>query len=255
VRVRRGEEETSLRMLSAAPRPTSRIPPPGMRAVAASLVPRLRRSGLLWCRTDAAAAASAALPRRHSGLAAAAASLPAPAPPASPPPHIPVLLDEVLASFEGVRLGVYLDGTLGAGELGRERGRGGMPQRARTPLPPPTPPSLTRVPLHTAGHASALAAAHPEMHTLVGLDVDPLARDLASARLAAVAAARQAGAPLTSSPPPLSVHVRAANFRGLAAALASIGCGPPDGILLDLGFSSMQVRREEGRREGRVEQQ
>ena len=72
------------------------------------------------------------------------------------------------------------------------------------------------------------------MHTLVGLDVDPVARDLAAARLAAVAAGRTS--------PPLSLHIRPANFRGLAAELAAVGCTPPDGILLDLGFSSMQVK-------------
>ena len=46
-----------------------------------------------------------------------------------------------------------------------------------------------------------------------------------------------------STPPPssLTLHVRAANFRTLAAELAESGCDAADGILLDLGFSSMQV--------------
>jgi 16S rRNA C1402 N4-methylase RsmH len=110
------------------------------------------------------------------------------------------------------------------------------------------PPHLSTS-ISTAGHASALATAHPEMHTLIGLDVDPIARATATARLAGLVEARRAGGEASSTPasastpPPssLTLHVRAANFRTLAAELAESGCDAADGILLDLGFSSMQV--------------
>jgi len=63
-------------------------------------------------------------------------------------PHRSVLLEEVLASFEGVCLDVFLDGTLGAG-----------------------------------GHAEAILAAHPEIERYIGIDQDQQALSLASQRL------------------------------------------------------------------------
>jgi 16S rRNA (cytosine1402-N4)-methyltransferase len=101
------------------------------------------------------------------------------------------------------------------------------------------------------------------MHTLVGLDVDPVARATASARLAGVVEARRAaggGAEAAAGgASPLSLHIRAANFRTLAAELGAVGCGDADGILLDLGFSSMQAsvvwrEREKAEAEGRREE-
>lgn len=62
--------------------------------------------------------------------------------------HIPVLLDEVLSAFEGMKIGVFFDGTLGAG-----------------------------------GHASAILEAHPEIDRYLGCDQDPTALELAKARL------------------------------------------------------------------------
>eukprot|EP00898_Chlorokybus_atmophyticus_P007468 jgi/Chlat1/7722/Chrsp66S07193 len=106
---------------------------------------------------------------------------------------------QVLSYFEGRQLHVLLDGTLGA-----------------------------------AGHASALINAHPEMHTFIGLDVDPVAHELATQKLKAAAAGRQ-----------LSVHLVRTNFRHLKQTLAklppTIAANGVDGILLDLGMSSMQV--------------
>lgn len=63
-------------------------------------------------------------------------------------PHVPVLLNEVVAAFEGRRLRVFVDATLGAG-----------------------------------GHAAAILAAHPELELYVGLDADPEALALGGARL------------------------------------------------------------------------
>ena len=64
-------------------------------------------------------------------------------------PHTPVLLAEVVAAFHGVDLRTHVDCTLGAG-----------------------------------GHALAIAADHPELGALVGLDVDPEAHAIAQPRLA-----------------------------------------------------------------------
>ena len=137
---------------------------------------------------------------------------------------------------------------------------GGASETEKNHLPPPSPSIFLSPP---GGHASALAAAHPEMHTLVGLDVDPVARATASARLAGVVEARRAaggGAEAAAGGAfPLSLHIRAANFRTLAAELGAVGCGDADGILLDLGFSSMQAsvvwrEREKAEAEGRREE-
>ncbi|GGI04311.1 ribosomal RNA small subunit methyltransferase H [Egicoccus halophilus] len=76
------------------------------------------------------------------------------APGSSGPPHVPVLLDRVVALFADAPEGVYLDGTLGA-----------------------------------AGHAAAVLEARARRHgraSLVGLDRDPHALALAETRLARV---------------------------------------------------------------------
>ena len=63
-------------------------------------------------------------------------------------PHAPVLLNEVLAVFEGMQISSFVDGTLGAG-----------------------------------GHAEAILRAHPEIETFIGCDRDPDALALAKERL------------------------------------------------------------------------
>lgn len=63
-------------------------------------------------------------------------------------PHAPVLLEEVLAVFEGKKIGCFVDGTLGAG-----------------------------------GHAEAILRSHPEIETFIGCDRDPDALALAKKRL------------------------------------------------------------------------
>lgn len=161
---------------------------------------------------------------------AAASQQPAPAPAAPPAgndaPHVSVLLAEVLSFFEGRRLGVYVDGTLGAG-----------------------------------GHAAAVLRAHPEAHTLLGFDLDPAAHALAGERLRSVGAAVRewtpADGPLdlaaaasvaaaaagagAAAVKPQAALVRG-SFGGMAAALEAAGLvGRVDAMLLDLGMSSMQV--------------
>ncbi len=63
-------------------------------------------------------------------------------------PHISVMRDEVLQSFEGRELKVFFDGTLGAG-----------------------------------GHALAILEAHPEIEMYIGCDQDETALKIASKRL------------------------------------------------------------------------
>ncbi len=63
-------------------------------------------------------------------------------------PHISVMKDEVLASFEGKELKVFFDGTLGAG-----------------------------------GHAEAILEAHPEIEMYIGCDRDIHALNIAKKRL------------------------------------------------------------------------
>ncbi len=63
-------------------------------------------------------------------------------------PHKPVLLNEILESFSGLEIKVFVDGTLGAG-----------------------------------GHAEALLAAHPEIECYLGIDQDPSALEIARERL------------------------------------------------------------------------
>lgn len=63
-------------------------------------------------------------------------------------PHAPVLVNEVLAVFEGMKISCFVDGTLGAG-----------------------------------GHAEAVLRAHPEIETFIGCDRDPDALALAKKRL------------------------------------------------------------------------
>mmetsp|Transcript_29949 Transcript_29949/g.41467 ORF Transcript_29949/g.41467 Transcript_29949/m.41467 type:complete len:408 (-) Transcript_29949:138-1361(-) len=114
-------------------------------------------------------------------------------------PHTSVLLSEILEQFQSINVKVYVDGTLGA-----------------------------------AGHAEAILNAHPEMVTLVGMDVDPRAHSLAR--------------PLLSQShrhPPLDLHIVRANFREVSSVLQAVSAGMQtggvDAMLLDLGVSSMQI--------------
>ncbi|MDQ6894109.1 MAG: 16S rRNA (cytosine(1402)-N(4))-methyltransferase RsmH [Acidobacteriota bacterium] len=77
------------------------------------------------------------------------------------------------------------------------------------------------------GHASALLEAGPDIR-LVGIDRDPDALEIAKVRLAGFGG---------------RVELVSGNFGDLDEALP--GCGLADGILADLGVSSMQIDRAE----------
>ena len=131
-------------------------------------------------------------------------------------PHVPVLLEEVVKSFEGCELRVFVDATLGA-----------------------------------AGHAYSILQAHPEIELYIGIDTDPTALALAEQRLQPF------------RPKLRLIHGNFRQFKSLVADVlreeegkgkkggsevgeigtfsSSEGKGGVDGILADLGVSSMQI--------------
>lgn len=119
--------------------------------------------------------------------------------------HIPVMLGEVLEVFGCVEMKSFVDCTLGA-----------------------------------AGHSSAIIQAHSEMQLYVGMDVDPVAHEKARARINEILHAKSC-----SSAPILKTHIAVENFMNVRSVLSevdkNIKISGIDGILMDLGMSSMQV--------------
>jgi 16S rRNA (cytosine1402-N4)-methyltransferase len=74
--------------------------------------------------------------------------------------------------------------------------------------------------LGAGGHSKAILATHPECKRLIGIDQDPVARALAAERI-----------------DDERLEIRAGNFSQLEELVSE----PIDGILLDLGVSSMQL--------------
>jgi 16S rRNA (cytosine1402-N4)-methyltransferase len=87
------------------------------------------------------------------------------------------------------------------------------------------PAVLVDATLGLGGHADALLAAHPRL-TLVGLDRDPNALALSRERLARHGE---------------RVHLVHAVYDQMPEALAELGFSQVDGVLFDLGVSSMQL--------------
>ena len=79
------------------------------------------------------------------------------------------------------------------------------------------------------GHSTELLARLMPGGHLLGLDVDPIEQPKTEARLRALGYGADA------------LVVRHGNFAGVGAALANLGWGPVDGLLADLGVSSMQI--------------
>ena len=107
------------------------------------------------------------------------------------PPHLPVLYQETIQAINPRSPGRYVDGTVGAG-----------------------------------GHAAAVLEASAPEGEMLGLDVDPQALEIASARLA----------PFGSR-----VTLVQAHFSTFPEVLSRKGWDVIQGILLDLGVSSMQL--------------
>nr|CAB3445536.1 unnamed protein product [Digitaria exilis] len=128
--------------------------------------------------------------------------------------HVPVLLGEVLAAFRRPRpLRSFVDCTLGA-----------------------------------AGHSLAMMEAHPEMELYVGMDVDPTALEIGRGHIEAFLAGREANRGEDSSlQGTLRAYTHVKNFKYIKQVLGSVdeslavGSSGVDGILIDLGMSSMQA--------------
>ena len=112
----------------------------------------------------------------------------------APAPHVPVLLDEVVAALKVSPGDLIVDGTFGAG-----------------------------------GYTRALLDAGATVHAF---DRDPSALENA-----------QGWAELVQTPPRLVLHRRP--FAEMADALAEIGVAQVQGIVLDIGVSSMQLDQAE----------
>ena len=91
------------------------------------------------------------------------------------------------------------------------------------------PAVLVDATLGLGGHAAALLAEHPRL-TLVGLDRDPEALAMAQRRLAAHAD---------------RIHLVHAVYDRIADVLGELGLPRVDGVLFDLGVSSLQLDAEE----------
>src|SRR5207253_1138095 len=88
------------------------------------------------------------------------------------------------------------------------------------------------------GHATAILEQIGTPGRLIGVDRDPAALALAWERLDAQG--RQLSWSL-----PFPFSLQRADFRELPALLGRLGAGPVDGLLLDLGVSSLQLDRED----------
>uniref|UniRef100_A0A0E0JVB0 Uncharacterized protein n=1 Tax=Oryza punctata TaxID=4537 RepID=A0A0E0JVB0_ORYPU len=132
--------------------------------------------------------------------------------------HVPVMLGEVLAAFRRpLPLRSFVDCTLGAG-----------------------------------GHSLAMMEAHPEMELYIGMDVDPSALEIGRSRIEAFLANRETnGDDEDASQRTLRAYTHAKNFKYIKHVLGSVdeniavGTSGVDGILIDLGMSSMQVNRSD----------
>jgi 16S rRNA (cytosine1402-N4)-methyltransferase len=84
--------------------------------------------------------------------------------------------------------------------------------------------------LGAGGHSKAILEAHPEIEKLVGIDQDPLALEIAKERLA---------------PWQNKIQLIRGNFASIKTLLNKHGIKSIDGLLLDIGVSSMQLDRPE----------
>ncbi|PNT65832.1 hypothetical protein BRADI_3g03340v3 [Brachypodium distachyon] len=130
--------------------------------------------------------------------------------------HVPVLLGEVLAAFRRpLPLRSFVDCTLGA-----------------------------------AGHSLAMMEAHPEMELHIGMDVDPSALEIGQRHVEAFLASRatDGGDSLQGV---LRAYTHVKNFKYIKHVLGGVDeslladSSGVDGILIDLGMSSMQVNRSD----------
>lgn len=129
-------------------------------------------------------------------------------------PHVPVMLGEVLQVFHTVHLRSFVDCTVGA-----------------------------------AGHSLPIIESHPEMQLYFGLDVDPVAFEFGRSRIHSVLQTQNCGTNTGSRSQLLKVYTHLRNFKHIKSVISTAalqGHGflldkGVDGVLMDLGMSSMQV--------------
>ncbi|EAZ21674.1 hypothetical protein OsJ_05305 [Oryza sativa Japonica Group] len=99
---------------------------------------------------------------------------------------------------------------------------------------------------------SVMMEAHPEMELYIGMDVDPSALEIGRSRIEAFLANRETnGDDEDASQGTLRAYTHAKNFKYIKHVLGSVdeniavGTSGVDGILIDLGMSSMQVNRSD----------
>ncbi|KAK6911220.1 Ribosomal RNA small subunit methyltransferase H [Dillenia turbinata] len=123
--------------------------------------------------------------------------------------HVPVMLGEVLDVFSAVNLRSFVDCTVGA-----------------------------------AGHSVAIIQAHPEMQLYVGLDVDPIAHEKAQVRINSFLHGESCHRTYD-----LKMYTLLKNFKDFRSVLEEVDerslTPGVNGILMDLGMSSMQVNNAE----------
>ncbi|KAJ0975395.1 hypothetical protein J5N97_017360 [Dioscorea zingiberensis] len=93
--------------------------------------------------------------------------------------------------------------------------------------------------LGAGGHSAAIIEAHSELQLYVGLDIDPMAHGMARLRIEA----------LLDGAPGLKAYTQVRNFKYITSVLTNVDENllnhGVDGILMDLGMSSMQVNNSE----------
>lgn len=109
----------------------------------------------------------------------------------NPNPHLPVLYHEVISALSPVSPEKYVDGTLGAG-----------------------------------GHSHGILNACSPAGELLGLDLDPVALDIATKQLSVFGS---------------RAHLVHGSYADLSQHLETLGWNQIQGFLLDLGVSSMQL--------------
>jgi 16S rRNA (cytosine1402-N4)-methyltransferase len=109
-----------------------------------------------------------------------------------------------------------------------------MPEEVLAWLAPPAGGTVVDATVGLGGHAALLLDRLGPSGRLIGLDRDPAALALAAETLAARCRDLGWG-------PPDPWRLLHADFRDLAGALAALGHPAVDGILLDLGVSSLQL--------------
>ncbi|XP_047325946.1 ribosomal RNA small subunit methyltransferase H [Impatiens glandulifera] len=123
--------------------------------------------------------------------------------------HIPVMLGEVLEVFTSIPLRSFVDCTLGG-----------------------------------AGHSCSMIQAHPEMQVYVGIDVDPVAHEKGQAMINSLLH-DDLGGPISN----LKAYTFVKNFSNIHHVINEIDNNllikGVDGIMMDLGMSSMQVNNAE----------